>query len=481
MRKILGLVGCWAMMAAAGFAAGASSSKWAFVKVAPDGRGFVAGESPWHPFGCNYFDPHVGWAPKMWREFDAGRVEEHFRIMQHLGVNVVRVFLAAQSFYPTPPRLEPEALEKFDRLLDIARRYGIRVHPTGLDAWEGNPPWRRGDIFADEAVRAHQVGFWKAFAARYKDEPAIFAYDLLNEPHVHWSGRAMESAWRKWLVQHYGTIEALRKAWKNEATPFEAFDAIPVPRDEPASASRMLADYQRFRESVGERWVKEQADAIRSADPNHLITVGFIQWTVPVLHGRPSRYAGFHPAQIAAHVDFLSVHFYPLWGDPLRSDEEFDRNLAYLEFLLRYVHAGDPTKPLVVGEFGWYGGGRTSDRAQVRSEADQARWCEAAVLQGRGVAAGWLNWAYADTPSATDITKFSGLVTETGKTKAWGEAFARLAREPARWLDRANPPARRFRFDVERALVNPRAGDKALTQYLELWKADKRCDLEVSQ
>ncbi len=480
MKKIPTLIACWAALGV-GLAAAASPPAEAFVKIAPDGRGFVAGETAWHPFGCNYFDPHTGWAPKMWREFDAGRVEEHFRVMQRLGVKVVRVFLAAQRFYSAPPRLEPEALEKFDRLLDIARRYGLRVHPAGPDAWEGNPPWRQGDIFADETALAHQVAFWKSFAGRYKNEPAIFAYDLLNEPHVGWSGRAMENAWRKWLAARYGTIETLQGAWGEEAASFAAFEAIAVPRDEAASASRMLADYQRFREFVGERWVKEQVNAIRSADPNHLITVGFIQWTVPVLHGRPSRYAGFRPAHIAPYVDFLSVHFYPLWGDPLRSDEEFNRNLAYLEFLLRYVRAGDPNKPVVVGEFGWYGGGRTSDRAQFRTEADQARWCRAAVMQGRGVAAGWLNWAYADTPSARDITKFSGLVAETGKTKAWGEAFAQLAREPALWLGTGNPPARRFRFDVERALVNPPAGDKALTQYLEMWKADKRCDLEVSQ
>ncbi len=48
------------------------------------------------------------------------------------------------------------------------------------------------------------------------------------------------------------------------------------------------------------------------------------------------------------------MHFYPLLGKPLESKEAWDRNLAYLQSTLAYCHVG---KPVVLEEFGWYGGG----------------------------------------------------------------------------------------------------------------------------
>ena len=442
---------------------------------APGGAGFTLNGKPWRPFGCNYFDPEVGWAPKLWQRFDAGRVESHFRAMRELGVNVVRVFLTAGSFYREPPSLEPEALAKLDRLIAIARKSGIRVHPTGPDHWEGTPAWRRGDFYAEPKALEAQVSFWKALAARYRDEPAIFAWDLLNEPHVRWGGPAMEAAWGAWLREKYPDPQALRGAWGID--PKEGAFETGIPPDAP-SASRRLLDYQRFRESVAERWVKAQVDAIRSVDPNHLVTVGLIQWSVPALLGKPSQYAAFRPSRMAPLLDFLTIHFYPLRGDPNASEAAFDANLAYLEFVLRCARAGDPAKPLLVGEFGWYGGG-AADGHPERPAEDQARWCKAAVLQGRGIAAGWLNWAYADTPESRDCTKFSGLVTAGGAVKAWGAAFRELADHPESWASPAPAPAAEVTFDFDRAIVDPEAGDAGLAAYAEAWKAARGARLTV--
>ncbi len=450
-----------------------------YVRVSADGSGFVVGGMPWYPFGCNYFDPHVGWPPKLWQQFDAEKVESHFRVMRGLGVNVVRVFLTAQSFFPAPPNLDPSALQKFDKMLAIARRYGIRLHPTGPDHWEGNPAWRRTDFIADPKALETQAAFWTAFASRYRDEPTIFAYDILNEPHVRWESEAMKAQWPIWLREQYGTLDVLRGGWGEEAKDVASFEGIEVPADVAAPKSRALLDYQRFREWLADRWLRVQVAAIRAQDPNHLVTVGFIQWTVPVLCGKPSQYCAFRPARMAPVLDFLSVHFYPLYGsDPTLSHENFDRNLAYLELALRYVRAGAPRKPLLVGEFGWHGGGKSNHLGE-RSPEDQARWCRAAVLQGRGIVSGWLNWAYADTPTALDLTRFSGLVTEDGKTKPWGFAFRELAMNPALWFSAAVSPKAETVFDADEAICDPAAGDAMLGRYHEAWKAGRSCGLKL--
>lgn len=453
---------------------GAAPHELGVVSVAADGCGFVVDGMPWAPFGVNYFDPDTGWAPKLWREFRAERVEEHFRLMSRLGVNTVRVFTTAASFIPDPPRLSDDALRKFDQLLEIAGRHSIRVHPTGPDHWEGNPAWRRRDIFTDPTALEVQVAFWKQFSRRYEKDPRIFAFDLLNEPHVRWKAPAMLEGFRGWLRSRYGTAEKLREAW---GTAGEInFESAQVPEDRAAPKSSALLDYQLYRESVAEDWVRTQVKAIRDADPSRLVTVGLIQWSVPVLLSRPSLYSAFRPSRVTGLVDFASIHFYPLYGDPLTDTATFDRNLAYLEFVLRSAR-GD--KPLVLAEFGWYGGGKP-DRHVERRPEEQLKWNRALVQQSRNLVCGWLNWAWSDTPSSRDITKYSGLVTAESGVKPWGQAFESLAKtlSTARMGGKDSSKVA-FAFEYAAAICDPAAGKRALARYAESWKKTRSLEIDL--
>ncbi len=88
------------------------------------------------PYGTNYFDPQTGWAPKLWKMFDASRVNQHFSMMSDIGVNVARVFLTAASFQPDIDKISNEGLDKLDALIEIAKRFNIRLILTGPDHWE---------------------------------------------------------------------------------------------------------------------------------------------------------------------------------------------------------------------------------------------------------------------------------------------------------------------------------------------------------
>ena len=61
------------------------------------------------------------------------------------------------------------------------------------------------------------------------------------------------------------------------------------------------------------------------------MTVGLIQWSVPLNLAGPWHYAAFRPRQIAPWLDFLEVHFYPLDGGAYHYEnaEAERRNLAY--------------------------------------------------------------------------------------------------------------------------------------------------------
>ena len=84
-----------------------------------------AAGKPFVPFGVSYYRPGTGWAPQLWKQFDAEATRRDFARLKKQGANVVRVFLSFGSFFTEPDRLDPEGLAKFDRLLDLADEAGL--------------------------------------------------------------------------------------------------------------------------------------------------------------------------------------------------------------------------------------------------------------------------------------------------------------------------------------------------------------------
>lgn len=396
------------------------------ISVTPDGRGFVERDSgrPYIPFGTNYYDPNTGWAPKLWRQFDAGRVREHFRVMSELGVNCARVFFTAGSFQPTAEAIEEQALTKLDKMVEIAREANVRLILTGPDHWEGQPGYWRPDRFAGEAASEALDRFWDVVGRRYRGEPAIFAWDLLNEPHLPWFVKQWSPKWNAWLHTAHTDRKTLALAWGDELTDADQWDNVAVPQDRPNAGNPRLGDWQLFREHLADEWVRRQAEAIRRADPTHLVTVGYIQWSYPLIRsGNPGRYAAFNPHRQARWLDFITIHFYPTLGGPFQSQENWQKNISYLQAVLAYCHAG---KPVVLGEFGWYGGGAPQHHPYL-SEDQQAQWIGHEVEATRSLADGWLSWPFAETPSSGDISLYAGLVKPDLTPKAWGRKFKALS------------------------------------------------------
>lgn len=414
---------------------GRAGPRMKLIAVSPDGAGFVeqgAGQ-PFVPFGTNYYDPNTGWAPKVWRQFDPNRVAGHFKVMSELGVNCARVFLAAATFQPDVDTVSEEALQKLDKLVQIARQSGIRLILTGPDHWEGSPAYWKPDRFAGEQALMALDNFWQVVGRRYRGEPAILAWDLLNEPQMPWFLETWRPKWNAWLEAKYNNRDGLRDAWADELKDDEPWGNIRVPEDVAKAGNPRLLDWQMFREHFADQWVQRQAQTLRQADPTHLITVGYIQWSYPIVRpGDPSLYSAFNPHRQAQWLDFISVHFYPLMGQPLASKSNWDDNLAYLQTILAYCRVGErsPThdaalggrKPVVLGEYGWYGGGVVQGR-QFLTESEQARWLVAEIEASRRLTSGWLSWPFADTPDSTDMSIYGGLVKSDMTYKLWARRF----------------------------------------------------------
>lgn len=390
---------------------------------------FLAGRKPYVPFGVNYYRPGTGWAPQLWKKFDLEATRVDFARMKAAGVNCVRVFLTYGSFYTEPGILKEEGIRKFDQFLALAEEQGMYVHPTGPDHWEGMPAWKPVAIEDDNTLAALE-SFWRLLASRYRGRNVIFAYDLRNEPEVAWDSPALRRKWNKWLERKYGTSERLASAWQTNAAP--AFGLFAPPPEADALLSRPLLDYQEFRECIADEWTRRQAAAIKAADPDALVTVGLIQWSVPALLPGLKHYSAFRPERQAPFLDFMEVHFYPFANGvyTYQSEAEEQANLAYLESVVREV--ARPGKPVVLAEFGWYGGGKPrfdGGRHPASTEEQHARYCRGVVETTAGLATGWLNWGFYDQPEASDCSQFTGLLTSSGEMKEWGRTFTELAKK----------------------------------------------------
>jgi hypothetical protein len=448
------------------------------IRVAADYRGFVTADGkPFVPMGINYYARGTGWAPRLWKKFNAQATRQDFARMKALGVNCVRVFLSHGSFFMQPDALLPEGLAKFDQFLAIAEEAGIYVHPTGPDGWEEFPAWAQCDRIADDTYLVALETFWRQFGRRYRGRSVIFAYDLRNEPGVGWNTPTTLAKWNAWLQTRYGSAEKLAQAWRVPPQAIHWGHEIQPLGDGPPR-SRPLLEFDHFREGLADQWTRRQVQAIKSVDPQALVTVGFLSGTVPAHETWGGGYACFQPQRQAKFLDFLEVHLYPNMSG--YTDEAEQRNLAYCESVAREVAAAG--KPVVIAEFGWYGGGPI-DVAKSRinkplhlpavSEEQQAQWCRKLIETTQGFATGWLNWGLYDHPEANDCAQRTGLFTVDGKPKAWAREFHELATVMA---GRVLSPPRlgpRPALDWDSCITSSAARREFAEAYYQAFQADR--------
>ena len=231
-------------------------------------------------WGVNYDHDDAGALIEDYWITDWPRVEEDFAEIVALGANVVRVHLQVAKFMSTAEKPNEESLAKLGELVKLAERLHIYLDITGLGCYH------KADLPAlydrlDEAARWQvQAKFWRAVAETCKSSPAVFCYDLMNEPIL--PGDKPESEWLTGELDGKHFVQRLTLDLKD-----------------------------RTREQVAAAWVKTMSDAIREVDAKHLITVGVIPWALVFPGAKPLFYA----PSVGGPLDFVSVHFYPKAGE----------------------------------------------------------------------------------------------------------------------------------------------------------------------
>ena len=152
------------------------------IRVSDDAKGFVLNPSgkTFTPWGLNY--GNSGRLIEDYWETDWPTVVEDFQEMKDLGANVVRVHLQFGKFVEEKNTPNAKALERLGKLLKLAEDTRLYLDLTGLACYRTAdvPKWYDGLSEADRW--AAQAVFWGAIAETCSKSPAIFCYDLMNEP-----------------------------------------------------------------------------------------------------------------------------------------------------------------------------------------------------------------------------------------------------------------------------------------------------------
>jgi endo-1,4-beta-mannosidase len=281
------------------------------------------------PIGAHWVPAKTGmqW-PVRW---NVAELEADFAKMRVLGFNTVRFDLLWAWFEPRPGSYHPEAFAQLDVFLRLAHQYGIYLHPTlfiggevGEAFWD--VPWRQGrHPHADPEMLRLQTDLAAEFARRYREEPAILAWDLTDEPPY-------------WIVGRQTT------------------DAMAI------------------------NWTRLIAGAVRRDDPARLLCVGT---SMEDLNHGP-----FRPDNLAAEVDFFSVHPYSIYTLDRFPDPMLSERGTYAAAFQATLSLG-AGRPAMIHEFGASAAQYSPDRI--------AAYDRVTLYSGLAAGAcGFLPWCYTD-------------------------------------------------------------------------------------
>ncbi|RGP39710.1 Beta-galactosidase [Altererythrobacter insulae] len=266
--------------------------------------------------GVCYYPEH--WPQERW-ETDA-------RMMREVGLSRVRIGEFAWSrIEPEPGRFDWQWL---DQAVDILQAAGLGIimgTPTATPPkWlvdsmpdmvaldrQGRPRGfgsRRHYCFSHAGYREQAARITRAMAERYGQHPGVVSWQTDNEYGCHDTVQsfspAARDAFRLWLADRYGSIDALNEAWGNVfwSMEYRSFGEVDLPNltTTEANPAHWLA-FRRFSSHQVIRFNRAQVDILRELSPGRDIT-----------HNAMGFYTGYDHHDLAADLDVLGWDSYPL-------------------------------------------------------------------------------------------------------------------------------------------------------------------------
>lgn len=160
---------------------------------------------------------------RFWKTYQQNYItREDIRFIKHSGFNSVRVPFSYRLFASdtTPVRLEGEGYLLLDALIAWCRAEHLYVildmhaAPGGQTGDNIDDSWGYPFLFESPESQDLTVRIWRRIAARYRNEPTVIGFDLLNEPIAHYFDDAnltpkLEPLYRK-------IVSGIREVNKNQ-------------------------------------------------------------------------------------------------------------------------------------------------------------------------------------------------------------------------------------------------------------------------
>jgi endo-1,4-beta-mannosidase len=180
--------------------------------------------------GVNYWPRRkaMGW----WKDFERGEVADEFDVIAGLGLRLVRLFLLWEDIQPSPTTVAPGVLDDLAIVCDLAAERGLGLDVTFFTGHMSGPNWAPGWLLGgeepvpagrqvvsggDQAAGSYRNPFvdpealaaaelqLRTVVARLRDHPAIWAWNLGNEPDL-FARPPHERAGPTWARRLFGVI-----------------------------------------------------------------------------------------------------------------------------------------------------------------------------------------------------------------------------------------------------------------------------------
>lgn len=308
--------------------------------------------------------------PEQWLD-EPEILEEDIRMMKKAGINVVSLGVFAWS------ALEPEEGvwnfqwldEVFERLyrnhisVILATPSGARPHwladsyPEVLRVTRNRQRnlfgMRMNHCYTSLAYRCLTRKIDIELSKRYGNHPALIAWHISNEYHGECHCELCQEAFRDFLKEKYGTLEALNKAWWTGfwSKTYTSWKQLCSPSDRGEQSIQALElDWKRFVTHQTKEFMDMEIAAVREFSPQ-----------VPVTTNMMGSFPEVDYPKLAVSLDVAALDTYPEWGS--KSDAvvamdagfEYDvtRSLKRKPFLLmettpsmtNWTEVGKPKRP----------------------------------------------------------------------------------------------------------------------------------------
>ena len=288
------------------------------------------------PYGGDY-NPEQ-WPEEIW--------QEDMRLLPKAGVDIVT--LNVFSWAALQPAEDTYDFEKLDRIMEMVTAHGMKIcMATSTGA---HPAWmarKYPDILRTEfngirrkfggrhnscpnspTYRKYAARLAEKLAERYGKYDNIVAWHVSNEFGGECYCERCEQAFRVWLREKYGTMEALNHAWNTAfwGHTFYDWEEIVVPdlRSEHFAAERTMfqgisLDYRRFQSDAMLDCYKLERDVIKKVLPEAKVTTNLMGFYKPLDYFK-----------WAKEMDFVSWDNYP-------SNEDSYTRIAMAHDLMRGI------------------------------------------------------------------------------------------------------------------------------------------------